>query len=227
MLDTKDTKGKHLSNFDRTFIEDALTNAYPLHEIAKRLGKDPRTISKEVKRNRTFRQSKTEFKGGCINRRSCQVKHLCSDACNKLCRSCIDLNCMRKCNNFKPKACNRLDKFPHVCNGCESKYACKLDKHFYSAKLAEANYREKLELSRQGINMTSSELKALDNLISPLIRMGQPIYHIYANHKDEIKCSERTLYHYIENGLLSVRNIDLRRKVKYKPRKKKEILRAK
>jgi len=62
-------------------------------------------------------------------------------------------------------------------------------------------------------------LKALDKLISPLILKGQPIAHIYANHKNEIKCSERTLYNYIDLRLLAVRNIDLRIKVKYKPRK--------
>lgn len=220
MLEKTSTKGKHLTIYDRTFIEDALTNGYPLNEIAKYLSKDPRTISKEVKRNRSLKESRAEFKGGCINRKSCQVKHLCSDACNKLCKSCINLNCMRKCTDFKPKLCSKLNKFPHVCNGCETKYQCKLDKYFYRSKVAEANYRDNLEISRQGINMTSSELDALDKLVSPLIRMGQPIHHIYANHKNEIKCSERTLYQYIENSLLSVRNIDLRRKVKYKPRKK-------
>ncbi len=227
MLDKTSTKGKHLTIYDRTFIEDALTNGYPLNEIAKYLSKDPRTISKEVKKNRSLKESRAEFKGGCINRKSCQVKHLCSDACNKLCKSCINLNCMRKCTDFKPKPCSKLNKFPHVCNGCETKYQCKLDKYFYRSKVAEANYRDNLETSRKGINMTANELDALDKLVSPLIRMGQPIYHIYANHKDEIKCSERTLYQYIENGLLSVRNIDLRRKVKYKPRKKKTIVQRK
>lgn len=67
--------------------------------------------------------------------------------------------------------------------------------------------------------MTSSELKHLDDLVTPLIMKGQPISHIYANHKDEIDCSERTLYSYIEMNLLTARNIDLRRKCKYKKRK--------
>jgi len=94
-----------------------------------------------------------------------------------------------------------------------------LDKYRYSTKHAEASYRDKLETSRQGINATQTELKALDELISPLILKGQPITHIYANHKHEIMCSERTLYNYIDFRLLAVRNIDLRRKVKYKSRK--------
>ena len=54
---------------------------------------------------------------------------------------------------------------------------------------------------------------------SKLIRQGQSIAHIYATHAKELDCSRTTLYSYIEKNVLSVRNIDLPRKVKYKPRK--------
>ncbi len=43
--------------------------------------------------------------------------------------------------------------------------------------------------------------------------------HIFAEHGEAIPCSKRTLYYYINSRILSVRNIDLPRKVKYKPRK--------
>jgi Transposase and inactivated derivatives, IS30 family len=46
--------------------------------------------------------------------------------------------------------------------------------------------------------------------------------HIFTNHGEKIPCSERTLYRYIDDGILTVRNIDLIRKVKYKPRKQNE-----
>lgn len=227
MLDNKKYKGKHLTIHDRTFIEDALTACHTLTDIADRLCKDTTTISKEIKKNRVRKESKHEFLGGCINRSKCRIKHLCNDACEILCRKCTALNCYRYCPKFTPKTCQRLTKFPHVCNGCETKTTCKLHKYRYSTKHAEASYREKLETSRSGINITKSELEALDRLISPLILKGQPIAHIYANHKDEMNCSERTLYNYIDLSLLAVRNIDLRRKVKYKPRKKKKTTKEK
>lgn len=59
----------------------------------------------------------------------------------------------------------------------------------------------------------------MDELVSPLIRNGQTMDHIFSEHKEDIPCSERTLYRYIDAGILSVKNIDLPRKVKYKPRK--------
>ena len=227
MLERFKNKGKHLTIHDRTYMEDALNVGHTLREMAAHLGKDPTTISKEIKRNRIFKNSRSEFQGGCINRKKCQKKHLCNTICNRLCKKCITLNCFRQCNDFKVKTCHVTRKFPHVCNGCETRSICKLHKYRYSAKHAEANYRDVLETSRQGINTTQNELETLDNLISPLILKGQPLAHIYANHKDEIMCSERTLYNYIDMGLLSVRNLDLRRKVKYKSRKSKKNVKEK
>lgn len=65
--------------------------------------------------------------------------------------------------------------------------------------------------------LSKEELDTLDDLISPLVLKGQSLAHIYAHHKDEIRCSNRTLYTYFEQNLFTARNIDLPRKVKYKP----------
>ncbi|MDD4046439.1 MAG: IS30 family transposase, partial [Tissierellia bacterium] len=65
--------------------------------------------------------------------------------------------------------------------------------------------------------------KVIDEIISPLIKQGQSIHHIHANNKDTIMVSEKTLYKYIEDGALSVNNIDLPRKVRYRERKKKQM----
>lgn len=94
-----------------------------------------------------------------------------------------------------------------------------MDKFKYKAKHAETDYKDKLVVSREGINLTYKERIHLDNLILPLIMKGQSIAHIYVHHKDEINCSERTLYNYLEMNLFQARNIDLPRKVRFKPRK--------
>ena len=62
----------------------------------------------------------------------------------------------------------------------------------------------------------------MNDVLTPLIKQGQSIAHIYATHTDDLKCSRRTLYTYIDAGVFDVRNIDLRRKVKYKKRKKQQ-----
>jgi hypothetical protein len=55
-------------------------------------------------------------------------------------------------------------------------------------------------------------------VITPLIYQGQSPYQIITNHP-ELDMSVRTLYTYLEDGILTARNIDLKRKVKFKPRK--------
>ena len=81
-------------------------------------------------------------------------------------------------------------------------------------------YEASLVSSRLGINISEEDLEKLNELISPLILKGQSIKNIYKYHKDEIPCKISCLYNYIDAGLLTVRNIDLPRKVKHKVRNK-------
>ena len=60
----------------------------------------------------------------------------------------------------------------------------------------------------------------MDELVTRLVRKGQPLTHIYAEHKAEMPISLRSLYNYIDAGRMTIRNIDLRRKTGYKPRRK-------
>ena len=65
------------------------------------------------------------------------------------------------------------------------------------------------------------ENRTLDELVTRLVKKGQPLTHIYAEHENEMPVCLRTLYNYIDEGALSIENIDLRRKTGYKQRKKK------
>lgn len=85
----------------------------------------------------------------------------------------------------------------HVKNLIHGRY----DKYLYNANCAHHEYLETLKNSREGIDMTQAELIELDELISPLIRKGQPIAHIYNNHKKDIPCSIRTVYEYIDKAI--------------------------
>lgn len=53
---------------------------------------------------------------------------------------------------------------------------------------------------------------------TPLIYQWQSPYQIITNYP-ELDMSVRTLYAYLYDGILTARNIDLKRKVKFKPRK--------
>lgn len=221
MSNLNSCKGKHLTIENRIFIEYALDEQYTLKEIAERLGKDPTTISKEVKRNRvisSMKKSKELLR--CQNYTDCSKKQLCKESCIKICKKCTMINCYRVCPEYSSKKCLKLNRFPYVCNGCKPTTVCHSERYQYRSKVAEANYKELLKSAREGLNVTANQLKNLDELISPLIMKGQSISHIYVNHRCEINCSERTIYKYFEKDIFTAKNIDLPRKVKLKPRKK-------
>lgn len=210
---------KHLTLDNRVFIEKSLDNNMPFCEIAKYICKDPSTISKEVRKHRTFspRNDFVNF-NHCIHRRSCHLKNVCNRtvSCKKQCSSCIE--CNTHCSSFIREVCQTTSKSPYVCNGCPRKAQCRLDKYFYRAVTSNKEYRTILVESRNGINISEQDLKHLDAVISPLVLQGQTPYQIIKNHP-EVKCTEKTIYNYIAIGALSVKNLDLPRKVKYKPRK--------
>lgn len=65
--------------------------------------------------------------------------------------------------------------------------------------------------------MTKHQLHQKDQIISPLIEQGQSPYQILTNHP-ELDMSVRSMYTYIDKGLFTARNIDLKRQAKFTPR---------
>lgn len=215
---------KHLTQEDREYIEQELNNGSSFKDIAKFLCKDPTTISKEVRKHRyvdwyrkgTFYNAKNF----CTRRYRCQKTNVCDKIilCGIKCTSCP--SCNLHCPDFDKERCGRLDKAPYVCNGCDKQISkCTVPvKYKYSAIRSDREYRKELSDSRTGITLTKSELIKISCFVQPLIAMGQSPYQIITNHP-ELGISVRTLYQYIEDEILLSRNIDLKRKVKFKPRK--------
>ena len=215
---------KHLTIEDRIYIQNELDKGTSFKDIARFLCKDPTTISKEVKARRA---SDWFHKGTFLNAKNfCTKRFRCkkTNACNKIllcgvkCASCP--TCNQTCPDFQKERCSKLDRAPYVCNGCSKKinHCTIAHKYTYNARFADRKYRECLKDSRSGIAMTRQELHKKDKIITPLIAQGQSPYQIVANHP-ELNLSVRSVYNYLDMGLLTARNVDLKRKVKFKPRK--------
>lgn len=215
---------KHLTIDDRTYIQKHLNEGESFQTIARYLCKDPTTISKEVKAHRL---SDWYHKGTFYNASNfCSKRYQCkkTNACEKLilcgvkCASCP--TCNRTCRDFVKEQCRRLEKAPYVCNGCNKKlnHCTIAQKYVYDARFADRKYHELLSNSRAGINMTKRELHQKDMIVSPLIVQGQSPYQIVTNHP-ELNLSVRSVYSYLDKGFFLARNIDLKRKPKFRPRK--------
>lgn len=215
---------KHLTLEDRIYIENELNKGTSFKNIARFLCKDPTTISKEVKAHRLsdwyHKGTFYNAKNFCIHRYHCKKTNACGKIvlCGIKCASCP--TCNQTCKDFEKERCSRLDKAPYVCNGCPERinHCTIAHKYTYNARFSERKYREKLSDSRAGINLTRHELRKKDRIVSPLIEQGQSPYQIVTSHP-ELDLSVRTVYSYLDQGLFTARNVDLKRKVKFKPRK--------
>ena len=215
---------KHLTIEDRIYIQNELDKGTSFKDIARFLCKDPTTISKEVKARRAsdwfHKGTFLDAKNFCTKRFRCKKTNACNKIllCGVKCASCP--TCNQTCPDFQKERCSKLDRAPYVCNGCSKKFNhCTIaHKYTYNARFADRKYRECLKDSRSGIAMTRQELHKKDKIITPLIDQGQSPYQIVANHP-ELNLSVRSVYNYLDMGLLTARNVDLKRKVKFKPRK--------
>lgn len=182
-------KFSHMTEEQRTVIENLINKKYDFTYIGKAINKDRTTIAKEVKNNR-------------------YVKSNYYDAFDK---TGIE-SAVSKCDN--------LSKPPYVCNNCPHKHTCNKHHLYYKSKVAQENYEDKLSTSRQGINITEEHIDEIEKIIIPLIKYKkQSVNQVYINHSDILDFSKVTFYNYVDMGVLSLTNMDLPKKVKYKKRK--------
>ena len=199
---------KHLSLDERFDIENSLCKRLSFKEIGRNIDKNCTTISREIKNHYIVKNTgaigrqfnNCIFRNNCPNRKNCNL-------CN--------------CSEFKEEKCILLDKPPYVCNGCKLKNQCTLTKHFYDAIYANNEYISTLSEIRSGVMIYQEEIDNLNQILTPLIcEQNQSIHQALLNNKNKIMFSDKTIYKYIDLGILTIKNIDLPRKVRFRQRSK-------
>ena len=226
---------KHMDQEERIEIQTGLKEGKSFKEIGIGLGRDASTVAKEIKGHLIVKETGTRSRpyNPCKKRKNCGHE---KDAClecianpwDPRCGYCAlcEHGCFKHCTEYEEETCRLLTKPPYVCNGCNQIRTCTLRKKVYDAKEAQKEYEHIRSESRQGICLNADELKRIDDIITPLVKNGQSIHHICVNNTDVIMLDERTIYNYVDAGLLSVYNIDLPRKVRYRKRKVKKHVRV-
>jgi len=118
--------------------------------------------------------------------------------------------------------CLKRQKLPlGICNTCTNfNYCHDKKKYRYEGRYAHDLYTKTLIDKRSGFNLTEEEIKAIDILVTPLIKKGLSPYAIKEELGNKLTISEATLRRLINACKLNARNLDLRDAVKRKPRKK-------
>ena len=120
--------------------------------------------------------------------------------------------------------CQMLKAAPYVCNGCRKRAHCGSEtRYVYNPSGADEMSNVRRSESRSGYSMDEEEVMRLNGILSDGVSKGQSIHNIILSSGGEeaFGYSERTIYRYVDSCIFpDLRNIDLVRKVRYRPRKK-------
>lgn len=207
---------KHYTFAERLSIESMLNEGYSIKEIENDIKRSSSNIIKEINKHITLVFPTT------FNNYNCCLNH---DRCNVK-----TFECYKVCKNVNYKVCPKLNKSPHVCNGCSTKSGCRFVKRYYKARDAHDNYKINLSDKRKGLHYSEYEYAVLIDVLCPLIIKTKSVYHSInaINTEFDLNFNLKTLYWQIKGNYLPIKSFDLPRlrktkKIKRDKNYKREI----
>ena len=214
---------KRLDLDDRRNIEEGLGKGLSFRRIASLIGHSPSAVAAEVKTNRDLLRTKVA-KIPCRQAKTCKRTDVCSTCPHPhtVCARCADVLCLSVCaEHLALVGCKRTASAPWVCNGCAKKrYGCnRPGRYLYRAIVADEMAKVRRSASRRGVNMDATRFEEVLSVIRPALARNLSPYEIATLYSADIKVSSSTLYRWVERGYGGMANIDLERKVGFRPRK--------
>lgn len=182
-----------LTRHERDTVQRMLERGASCREIARELGRSPSTVCSEVASHR-FVTAPSERRGERVD-------------------ASADLSA----------ACPRLAAWPRCCNGCGRYRAigCKRRPHvFYDARAAQLCADSVLVSSRRGIDADEPAAAARLEAIRGCLRRGLSPEQMAARNGGPVDLSPSTIYRWVAAGYDGMTNMELRRKVGYRPRRR-------
>lgn len=209
---------------DRARIETGLDKGLSVRKIAEDIDRSAATVSREVRRNRTHARTDRHELYACRRRSTCvrtDVCRTCADASAIRCAECRLRDCRRSCGHYaEQSACDTTASAPWVCNACRKRRACKrTTRYFYSAIRADEKAAARQSEARCGIAMAREDAEHAISRIRDALSRGLSPYEMCAQ-PGGVGVSESTVYRWIAAGYGGMTNMELERKVGFRPRRK-------
>jgi len=187
-----------LNLIQRTQLQTLLKEKKSLNDIALEIGVSRQTLYREIIRNSyTTIHDSYDQKTSCMHFKECargnKSKHLCPSQCIK----------------YSPGRQDCLKKYPFVCNFCNKKSICKFLHFYYDPEKASIDYHSRIHEANSNPKTSSSIIKQVNKIVSPLIKKGQSVEAVLMNHP-EINVSNLTIRNWIKDGYLDCKLSNLR-----------------
>ena len=210
---------------ERKQIQAGLDRGDSFRRIAGLIGRQPSTVSREVRENCIARTSRGRL-AACREAPWCDRSGVCADCVREgaRCAGCDARDCRAACPAYAlQSSCPRMSKAPWVCNGCgKNRYGCnRPGRRSYDADAAQKASDFRRSDSRGGPDITPERAAVVFPLLGDALRRGLSPYEISQLYADEVGVSPSTIYRWVDAGYGGLTSLDLERKVGFKPRKKK------
>lgn len=221
---------KQLTLRERKGIEEGLERGDSFRAIARTIGRSASTVSREVRENRHVRAFKGR-KSACRDRNWCRRVGVCAECVREgaYCAGCDARDCRDRCKSYADQvACDALVRAPWVCNGCrKNRYGCNRANRFvYDAEVAQKASDERRSESRRGIDMPRERAEAALMHIKDGLSRGLSPYEISVLYEDVVGVHRSTIYRWVDAGYGGLTNLELERKVGFKPRRREAARRS-
>ena len=116
-------KTRQLNLKDRITIQNYLEDEIPVSIICKKIGVTKQTIYREIKRNsKTYKIQQNRIISNVID---CKNRFTCPFTYDNIQKR--HTMCKTKCSNFVKNTCDKIEKFPFICNKCYKKGLCRFE----------------------------------------------------------------------------------------------------
>ena len=215
---------KQLTLKERKEIEEGLTRGDSFRRIAGLIGRSPSTVSREERVNRHVRAFK-QRKFACRDRNWCKRVAVCAQCLREgaYCAGCDARDCRDHCKAYADQAaCDVLVSAPWVCNGCrKNRYGChRQNRYVYDARVAQKSSDGRRSDSRKGIDMGPERAGVALSHIKDGLSRGLSPYEISVLYADVVGVHRSTIYRWVDAGYGGLANLELERKVGFRPRRK-------
>ena len=188
-----------LNKMQRTQLEIGLKYHKSLTTLSKEIGVSRQTLYRELLRNSyTTIHDTLDLHFSCIHYLECKKG-----------KPGLWFSCPHQCIKYSPGRQDCLKKYPFVCNYCSKKKYCKYLHFYYDPEKASIDYHNRIQEANSSPRTTTSIVKQVNKIVSPLIQKGQSVEAILMNHP-EIHVSNLTIRNWIKEGYLDCKLSELR-----------------
>jgi len=127
--------------------------------------------------------------------------------------------CPAECERFKKNLCEKLCRFPFICDFCDSRSYCGKERHFWNPVLVYQSRLERLKKTRSHLSISKAKIEAFNDWLSPFIKKKCSIEVVHSQFPQAFPVSTATVRRWIDRSQMAIRRIDLLRAVTFRTKK--------